>query len=336
MTAPAAPRRLDVFWGAEDGPGVEHLQLTLGPDGIAASGTIAGVDSGGPFRARYRIVCDAGWRVRGLAVDAATPHGAPALGLSADGDGRWTTRSGDPLPALDGAVDVDLSASPSTNTLPIRRLSLAPGEAARVRVVYVRVPALTLAALDQRYTCLARTPLGGRWRYESLDAPFTAELDVDAEGLVRDYPGLFRRLWPPPPGGARPGLVVVFLIERAGEILLLRRSAAKDHAPGEWETGSGRVDPGEPPLAALVREAREETGLDIEVLGPIGARRFLRGAEREERQAITFHCRPAGGTLALSWEHDAARWVPLDQALAEDLPDGFRRSLEHLRALRRS
>jgi len=56
---------------------------------------------------------------------------------------------------------------------------------------------------------------------------------------------------------------VVFVIERAGRILLLRRSRAKDHAPGEWETGSGGVLPGETPQAAVVREAKEETGLDV-------------------------------------------------------------------------
>ena len=34
---------------------------------------------------------------------------------------------------------------------------------------------------------------------------------------------------------------VAFVIEKDGSILMLRRSPLKDHAPGEWETGSGRV-----------------------------------------------------------------------------------------------
>ena len=42
---------------------------------------------------------------------------------------------------------------------------------------------------------------------------------------------------------------------------------SKDHAPGEWEPGSGRVRQGEAPLAALLREVKEETGLDVTVLG---------------------------------------------------------------------
>jgi 8-oxo-dGTP pyrophosphatase MutT (NUDIX family) len=67
------------------------------------------------------------------------------------------------------------------------------------------------------------------------------------------------------PADSRQGFLVcvVFVIERAGEVLLLKRSRSKDHAPGEWETGSGGILSGEMPVAAVVREAKEETGLDV-------------------------------------------------------------------------
>ena len=42
--------------------------------------------------------------------------------------------------------------------------------------------------------CLERRPDGARWRFRSLDGDFTAELPVDRAGLVRDYPGIARRL----------------------------------------------------------------------------------------------------------------------------------------------
>jgi len=53
-------------------------------------------------------------------------------------------------------------------------------------------------------------------------------------------------------------VVVAFVIERDHHVLLLRRSMSKDHAPGEWEPGSGRVRQGEAPLAALLRERRPD------------------------------------------------------------------------------
>jgi uncharacterized protein len=58
-------------------------------------------------------------------------------------------------------------------------------------VVYVLLPELTLTTDPQRYTCLER---GRRYRYESLDSDFVREIDVDADGLVVTYPGLFRRV----------------------------------------------------------------------------------------------------------------------------------------------
>ncbi len=87
-----------------------------------------------------------------------------------------------------------------TNTLPIRRLGLQPGESAELSVAYIDVPTLGVTPARQRYGCLARSAEEGRYRYESLPSAalpggFTDDLLVDADGLVVDYPKLFRRQW---------------------------------------------------------------------------------------------------------------------------------------------
>ena len=132
-------------------------------------------------------------------------------------------------------------------------------------------------------------------------------------------------------------VVVSFVIEGDHHVLLLRRATWKDEAPGEWETGSGRVEPGESPAEAARREAREETGLEVEVLGQLDARRFLRGAARVETLAVVLHCRTQPGAVVLSPEHAEARWVPIATApdLA-DVPPWVRRSLDILRRQRTS
>lgn len=187
------------MWAAAAGPGVEHLRLSLGPAGAIADGVVVGVEEGRAFRVRYLIRCDAGWRVREVRVEALEID-ADEVVLLADGAGRWTDGRGEPLPELDGCLDVDLSATPFTNTLPIRRLGLRPGESAELAVAYVAVPGLGVEAVRQRYGCLEVGPDGGRYRYESppdegLPEGFVAELVVDGDGLVADYPGLFRRVW---------------------------------------------------------------------------------------------------------------------------------------------
>ena len=127
-------------------------------------------------------------------------------------------------------------------------------------------------------------------------------------------------------------VVVAFVIERDHHVLLLRRSMSKDHAPGEWEPGSGRVRQGEAPLAAVLRDAKEETGLDVTVLGPLDTFHFYRGTAREEAIGITFHCRTTGGDLTLSSEHVEAKWVPFEQLLALDCSDWMRRAFAALLA----
>ena len=130
-------------------------------------------------------------------------------------------------------------------------------------------------------------------------------------------------------------VVVAFLIERDGCVLMLRRSPTKDHAPGEWEPGSGRVESGETPVEAVHREAREETGLEVELLGIVDTFHYYRGATREEAIGIAFHCRAAGGQLRLSPEHDAADWVPLERILGTNVSEPLRGCLAALVGRRR-
>lgn len=111
-------------------------------------------------------------------------------------------------------------------------------------------------------------------------------------------------------------VAVAFVIERNGEILMLRRSPDKDHAPGTWETGSGRVEYGEGAEGAVRREVLEETGLQVEIQAPVATFHFYRGADREEAIGMTFWCRYVAGEFVTSAEHDLARWVSPAEAVA--------------------
>jgi uncharacterized protein len=180
-----------VIWSPLAEPGMEHLHLAMTPGEIRADSLVIALHEGTPFRARYTVRCDADWRVREVRVSLLDSP-TPPLALLADGAGHWTTPEGAPLPALDGCLDIDIAATPFTNTLPIRRLALLTGASRDLDMAYIRVPELRVEPDPQRYT-----RLGERlYRYESRDSDFTADLPLDADGLVLDYPGLFRRVWP--------------------------------------------------------------------------------------------------------------------------------------------
>ena len=184
----------EVIWVPWEGPGLEHLRLVTSDGGAVANGLVIGLEAGRPFRIGYEIRCDGRWRVREVRAEAPDLE-RPVLELLADGEGYWKRRGGEPMPELDGCIDVDISATPFTNTLPIRRLGLKLGESEELMVTYVRVPELLVGPERQRYGCLEEQTDGGLYRFEAQPSGFTAELPVDADGLVIDYPGLFRRVW---------------------------------------------------------------------------------------------------------------------------------------------
>ena len=68
------------------------------------------------------------------------------------------------------------------------------------------------------------------------------------------------------PDGRR--VVVAAAVERRGRLLAARRTRPEALA-GRWELPGGKVEPGEDPAAALVRELREELAVDVEVVGRV-------------------------------------------------------------------
>ena len=81
---------VDVLWAAWDGRGLEHRRLALEPAAVRADSLIIAVDAAGqPFRARYQIECDEGWKVVRARIEV-LEQPARVLDVRADGRGRWT------------------------------------------------------------------------------------------------------------------------------------------------------------------------------------------------------------------------------------------------------
>ncbi|WP_026354984.1 putative glycolipid-binding domain-containing protein [Massilia niastensis] len=179
-------------WATQQGGGCEHLALSYTDELVIAEGVVIGPASGNLFPGElfgvaYVVRCDAHWRVREVEVQVA---GGASLLLGADGEGRWSGADGESIPALDGCIDVDLSCTPFTNTLPLRRLGDRLRQRQDIQVAFIELPSLALRPAHQAYTCLAP----GRYRFDSPADAFTAEIETDAEGLVLRYPGLFTRI----------------------------------------------------------------------------------------------------------------------------------------------
>jgi 8-oxo-dGTP diphosphatase len=118
--------------------------------------------------------------------------------------------------------------------------------------------------------------------------------------------------------------VACAVIEDAtGRVLVAQRPAHK-HLALKWEFPGGKVEPGESPEAALVRELREELGCDITIVRAFP--RFVHDYGDVVIEMFPFVCRLAATSpVPHPHEHIAIRWVPpaeltgLDLAAA-DLP----------------
>jgi len=164
-----------IVWHAADGFGCELVEVSIGPAGVRANGTLIRRWPFGPLCVDYEVRCDATWKPVGAAV---TLRGLEPRSLE--------------VHDLHGASDLDIAACAFTNTIPIRRLNLEVGQSATLEVAFVAIPELRVDIVPQRYTRLDLL----RYRYEGLSTGFTAEITVDEDGLVVDYPRLCRRIWP--------------------------------------------------------------------------------------------------------------------------------------------
>jgi hypothetical protein len=199
-----------IFWERRDTAGAEHALVDIGA-GLRVRGSALAVDPLA-YSAAYELITEPGGSTKSFEVSAEGAGWARTLRLEAE-DGRWRVSTGEQgdldaaltaaghagagLPGTEdpdlllGAFDVDLTGSPLTNTLPIRRLGLLkaePGVAHRVSVAWVLLPSLEVIQADQIYTALG----DGRVRF--ANETFSADLSVDADGFVIDYPGLAKRV----------------------------------------------------------------------------------------------------------------------------------------------
>ncbi|KTR05064.1 transcriptional regulator [Aureimonas ureilytica] len=177
----------DVRWAPVSGAGLEHLHLTTTPDGVVARSVVIGERGGRPYGVSYELRLDAEWHVQSFDIRAA--HG-DRLALTQSAPGFWIGSDGTERADLAGCIDIDLAGTPFTNTLPIRRLGERLTEPTELRMLYVPFDTFEPVVDEQRYTEISER----LFRYEAVDRSFAAELPVDEDGLVLDYPTLFKRL----------------------------------------------------------------------------------------------------------------------------------------------
>lgn len=169
----------EIVWTGLEEPSRESCRIENSPHGVTVDSDI----EGGVGACSYTLRMTKAWEFTDLIVRASGRE----LELRRTDQG-WEV-DGQARPDLNAAREVDISVSPLSNTLPIRRLGLAVGDSADITTAYIRIPELDVTTDPQRYTRTGEN----EYLYESRDSDFRRSIMVDVGGLVIEYPGLFTR-----------------------------------------------------------------------------------------------------------------------------------------------
>lgn len=124
----------------------------------------------------------------------------------------------------------------------------------------------------------------------------------------------------------KPIDVAAGIVVRDGTILITRRKAGS-HLAGLWEFPGGKLEPGETWAAGLVRELREELGIEVEV----GALQFETTHEYPTKAVHLrfYECRLVTGEPQ-PLDCDAVEWVAPDALTRYEFPEADRQLIEVL------
>lgn len=93
-------------------------------------------------------------------------------------------------PGFKDFIFIDISLTPFTNTLPINHSHIPKGGSQEIKVIYIDVLNNIIKPAPQLYTRISED----QYRYENLLSDFKADILVDENGLVVNYPGLFEKM----------------------------------------------------------------------------------------------------------------------------------------------
>ncbi|WP_374165054.1 putative glycolipid-binding domain-containing protein [Arcticibacter sp. MXS-1] len=178
----------NLLWTGREYYSLENCVVNVRPGGASITSTIVGLYDEKIYQVDYRIQTSQNWETLSLEIKYRQSNKMQVIRLEGDGKGSWM-KNGEQADEFKGCIDVDISLTPFTNTLPISRLPMRQHDSQDIHVLYCDLLAGELRPVFQKYTRLSET----EYRYQNIPNDFGATIEVDEAGFVVDYPQLFVR-----------------------------------------------------------------------------------------------------------------------------------------------
>lgn len=178
----------NIIWQGIEYHSLENCIVEATGLGIKVRSTIIGHYQHDLFKIDYWLLANEQWETRELQIRCQLRNEVQLLNLRYDAHGHWWLQR-EAAPQFDQCTDVDITLTCFTNSLPIRRLSFDDQSSHQIDVIYFNVLEQTVLPVRQRYTRLATR----QFKFENVPNDFEAVIDVDEQGLVTNYPELFKR-----------------------------------------------------------------------------------------------------------------------------------------------
>ena len=180
----------NILWTGIEYYSLENCILTITDKGSEIRSSIIGTYANALYKIDYRISINRHWEATFFEIKSQLYNTVEIIDFRKEEKGNWYV-NGLPDERFTGCIDIDISLTPFTNTLPINRLRLSEKEDEQIKVLYVDVLGRKMMPVLQKYTRLSSTD----YKFENVPNDFESVISVDDLGLVVDYPGLFKRTY---------------------------------------------------------------------------------------------------------------------------------------------
>ncbi len=176
----------NIIWSGKKFQSLENCRINTTASGFEISSNIIGIFNNKIVNAEYIILTTKNWKTRSFQIDLLMDGNKITYEYESDTIGNWTTK-GEPVVELNDCIDIDISLTPFTNTLPINRLIMNENDQQEINVVYIDLLEQKIKNIQQRYT----KQDADRYLYQNITIPYEATLIITETGLVKDYPHVF-------------------------------------------------------------------------------------------------------------------------------------------------